>query len=111
MVWREGVFDGEGICAAYSSHAHGRVQGAGGSCSNPRGQDHGRAVQAVRGPSHPDHAMEATTACGRGRRLRGGPQSEPVDLVPLHTKIGQLALENDFLEGALTKAGLLSEKR
>jgi len=26
----------------------------------------------------------------------------------LHAKIGQLALENDFLEGALDKAGLLS---
>jgi transposase-like protein len=35
----------------------------------------------------------------------------PVDLAPLHAKIGQLALENDFLEGALTKAGLLSAKR
>lgn len=34
----------------------------------------------------------------------------PVDLVPLHAKIGQLALENDFLERALTKAGLLSAK-
>jgi hypothetical protein len=34
-----------------------------------------------------------------------------VDLAPLHAKIGQLALENDFLEGALTKAGLLSAKR
>jgi transposase-like protein len=33
---------------------------------------------------------------------------EPVDLVPLHTKIGQQALEIDFLERALTKAGLLS---
>jgi len=28
---------------------------------------------------------------------------EPVDLVALHAKIGQLTLENDFLEGALTK--------
>jgi hypothetical protein len=28
--------------------------------------------------------------------------------VPLHTKIGQQALEIDFLERALTKAGLLS---
>ena len=38
--------------------------------------------------------------------------SEPaVDLKELHAKIGQLALENDFLEGALTKAGLLSAKR
>jgi transposase len=36
---------------------------------------------------------------------------EPVDLAPLHAKIGQLALENDFLESALTKAGLLSVKR
>jgi transposase len=36
---------------------------------------------------------------------------EPVDLAPLHAKIGQLTLENDFLEGALTKAGLLSAKR
>jgi transposase len=36
---------------------------------------------------------------------------EPVDLAPLHAKIGQLALENDFLESALTKAGLLSAKR
>ena len=35
---------------------------------------------------------------------------EPVDLQPLHAKIGQLTLENDFLEGALTKAGLLSAK-
>ena len=34
--------------------------------------------------------------------------AEPVDLAPLHAKIGQLALENDFLESALTKAGLLS---
>ena len=34
-----------------------------------------------------------------------------VDLKALHAKIGQLALENDFLSGALTKAGLLSAKR
>ena len=33
-----------------------------------------------------------------------------VDVAPLHAKIGQLALENDFLERALTKAGLLSAK-
>ena len=39
------------------------------------------------------------------------PESPPVDLQALHAKIGQLTLENDFLEGALTKAGLLSVKR
>jgi len=37
-------------------------------------------------------------------------QEEPVNMVPLHAKIGQLTLENDFLEHALTKAGLLSVK-
>jgi len=36
--------------------------------------------------------------------------AEP-DLKVLHAKIGQLTLENDFLEGALTKAGLLSAKK
>ena len=34
-----------------------------------------------------------------------------VDLKALHAKIGELALENDFLAGALSKAGLLSAKR
>jgi len=38
-------------------------------------------------------------------------QPAPVDLKALHAKIGELTLENDFLEGALTKAGLLSVKR
>ena len=40
------------------------------------------------------------------------PSSEPVvDVKTLHAKIGELTLENDFLEGALTKAGLLGAKR
>ena len=34
-----------------------------------------------------------------------------VDLKALHAKIGELALENDFLSGALSKAGMLSAKR
>ena len=34
-----------------------------------------------------------------------------VDVKSLHAKIGELTLENDFLEGALGKAGLLSVKR
>ncbi|MBB4200967.1 hypothetical protein GGD83_004796 [Rhodoblastus sphagnicola] len=38
-------------------------------------------------------------------------QGPPVDLKALHAKIGELALENDFLEGALIKAGMLSAKR
>jgi len=38
-------------------------------------------------------------------------ESAPIDLKALHAKIGELTLENDFLEGALSKAGLLSAKR
>ena len=34
-----------------------------------------------------------------------------VDIKSLHAKIGELTLENDFLENALNKAGLLSAKR
>ena len=47
--------------------------------------------------------------------FESGTKSEtpaPVDVKELHAKIGQLTLENDFLEGALDKAGLLpSAKR
>ena len=38
-------------------------------------------------------------------------EAAPVDLKELHAKIGELTLENDFLSGALGKAGLLSAKR
>ena len=41
----------------------------------------------------------------------GHKEAPPVDLKALHAKIGELTLENDFLEGALTKAGLLSARR
>ena len=41
----------------------------------------------------------------------GHPEVPPIDIKALHAKIGELILENDFLEGALTKAGLLSAKR
>jgi hypothetical protein len=42
----------------------------------------------------------------------GGRSSTPqVDVKSLHAKIGELTLENDFLEGALDKAGLLSARR
>ena len=39
------------------------------------------------------------------------PTADMPDLKVLHAKIGQLALENDFSEGALSKAGWLSAKR
>ena len=46
-----------------------------------------------------------------GGEAKAEPAAAAVDLKTLHAKIGALTLENDFLEGALTKAGLLSVKR
>ncbi len=41
-----------------------------------------------------------------------GAKKEPsVDIKSLHAKIGQLTLENDFLESALIKRGVLSTKK
>ena len=45
-----------------------------------------------------------------GSEVRG--EAAPaVDVKTLHAKIGELTLTNDFLSGALGKAGLLSAKR
>ena len=46
-----------------------------------------------------------------GSAAGSGSATAAVDLKPLHAKIGELTLENDFLEGALSKAGLLSVSR
>jgi len=42
-----------------------------------------------------------------GPASSSGPAARPVDVKTLHAKIGELTLANDFLEGALAKAGLL----
>lgn len=49
----------------------------------------------------------AVSVFGGGR----GAAEPAVDLKELHAKIGELTLRNDFLSGALNKAGLLSAKR
>ena len=46
-----------------------------------------------------------------GAEARPEPAAPAVDLKSLHAKIRELTLENDFLEGALSKARLLSAKR
>ena len=46
-----------------------------------------------------------------GSEARADAAAPSSDLKSLHAKIGELALENDFLSGALSKAGLLSAKR
>ena len=44
--------------------------------------------------------------------VSGNGTAQPaVDVKSLHAKIGALTLENDFLEGALSTAGLLSARR
>lgn len=63
---------------------------------------------------HPTQVIEwKQQLLARAADVFGGskPPSDMPDLKTLHAKIGQLALENDFLEGALTKAGLLSATR
>jgi transposase len=50
-------------------------------------------------------------AAGVFGQEKTGPKEAAVDLKALHAKIGELTLENDFLSGALGKAGLLSAKR
>lgn len=46
-----------------------------------------------------------------GDEAKSAPAAPTVDVKTLHAKIGELALENDFLAGALNKAGLLSAKK
>jgi transposase len=54
------------------------------------------------------HLLEGAPAVFGGSRDTSEPS---VDLKALHAKIGELTLQNDFLSGALNKAGLLSAKR
>ena len=46
-----------------------------------------------------------------GDEVKAEPPGPTVDVKTLHAKIGELTLENDFLSGALGKAGLLSGKK
>jgi transposase len=46
-----------------------------------------------------------------GSEPRAASTAPAVDVKTLHAKIGELTLTNDFLSGALSKAGLLSAKR
>ena len=46
-----------------------------------------------------------------GSEAKAGLAVPAIDVKTLHAKIGELTLTNDFLSGALGKAGLLSAKR
>src|SRR3974390_843229 len=55
--------------------------------------------------------LEGSAADVFGADSDAAPAAPAADIKALHAKIGELTLENDFLENALTQAGLLSTKR
>ena len=55
--------------------------------------------------------LEGGAADVFGPGSSNGASQPAIDVKSLHAKIGELTLENDFLAGALSKAGLLSAKR
>ena len=77
--------------------------------------DHTLAELAQQFDVHPNQItqwktqlQERATEVFDGAAPAAGP---PIDVKALHAKIGELTLENDFLESALSKAGWLSAKR
>ena len=55
--------------------------------------------------------LEGAAGLFGGTVLSAKETTPAVDVRSLHAKIGELTVENDFLAGALGKAGLLSAKR
>ena len=55
--------------------------------------------------------LEGSAANVFGAGNGSAPAAPSADIKALHAKIGELTLENDFLEVALSKAGLLNARR
>ena len=91
------------------------LQGQGGAGSDQGREDAGRTGAAIRCAPNQITAWKAhlvEAASGLFGSAGAACDTAPaIDVKTLHAKIGELTLENDFLSGALTKAGLLSAKR
>jgi transposase len=96
------------------SEPHIGLQGESGVGRDQGGEDAGGIGQQF--DVHPNQITQWRSqlldgAAGIFGRDKNEATAPAVDLKALHAKIGELALENDFLSGALGKAGLLSAKR
>ncbi len=85
-------------------------QGESGACRDPGRADAGGTVPAVRRARQPDQQWKDRLLEGAtgvfGDEAKAEPAGPTVDVKTLHAKIGELALEHDFLSGAPGKARL-----
>jgi len=72
--------------------------------------DAGGTGAAIRCSPESDHPVE-NQLLSNADKVFGGGEAPPVDLKALHAKIGQQALEIDFLEHALGRVGDPSARR
>jgi hypothetical protein len=100
---------------ADEAEPHSGFQGEGGACGAEGGEDAGGVGVVLRCSPEPDTTWKAQLLEGAsgvfGPGWSASEVAQAVDVKTLHAKIGELTLENDFLAGALTKAGMLSAKR
>ena len=72
-----------------------------------RRQDVGTALRRISGAQHPNQDWKRLLIERAAGAFASGAETDRqpvVDVAPLHAKIGELTLENDFLERALTRA-------